>query len=141
MPETNNPKTDAAVEAILNASASEVADDDRRDGERHPYEADAAIVLHANELIQVGPILVRTADISTRGISVYSRQMLRPGCRGLIQLRRSDGRRTILGVEVRYCHYVSQLRHCSGLQLLPLDGKVDPSIFNDESGRPMLPPL
>lgn len=141
MSDTNKPKTDAAIEAILNASASDVVDEDRRDGERHTYEADAAVVLYVDEMTQIGPILVRTADISTRGIRVYSRQMLRPECRGVIQLRRSDGTRTILGVEVRYCHYVNQLRHCSGLQLLPLKGEIDPSIFNDESGRPLLPPL
>lgn len=98
---------------------------EKRDQERHPYAADVKFFLMSSNGTIRATIDVQTIDISQGGICIRSRNMFHIGAVGCIELLRSDGTCTLVGVEVRHCRYIGNMTHHTGLRFIPLPRDVE----------------
>jgi hypothetical protein len=111
---------------------------DRRSKRRHAYRAYVVIILVSPTGDRGKPILLRAKDISHTGMRVSSKQMIYPGSEGAVQMIRSNGRIALIGIEVKYCKYVGDMEHHTGLEFIPLPRGLTTDDFLDRDGRMVL---
>lgn len=132
MAETPQELTDELIEQASRMSSSTL---ERRGAKRHAYDGRVAIVLLSETGSPAPPALLRGRNISAGGLCVISRQMIHPGTVGAVQMVRSDGSSALVGVTVRYCVYVGNMRHFTGLEFMPLPSAITPADFVDQTGH------
>jgi hypothetical protein len=106
-----------------------------RDSDRHSYKGYLVLILLDRSGNPGEPIFLQAENISTGGIGVVSRYMFHVGSIGAAQLLRSDGKTAIVGVEVKHCRYVGDMRHSSGFQFTAVPPRIKQSHFMTENGR------
>jgi hypothetical protein len=128
------PITDQVIDVVAQAKGVPHGGD-RRAGERYPYTASVGIVLIAATGERYPPMVVQARNLSAFGISVVSRLMIHPGSGGAVQLVKSDGTAALVGVAVRYCHYLGHRQHATGLEFTRLPPGLKAEEFLDARGR------
>lgn len=133
------PSADALIEqaAKLETDSSASEDTERRQKKRVPYRAPLAIVLIGPTGEKSRPLVIRAKNISIGGLRLAGRQMFHVGSFGAVLMRRSDGRRALVGVKVVHCAYAGNLEHVTGLQFIPLPREMTADDFLDDHGRPV----
>ena len=127
--------SDRLIDIASGAESIGVQEKERRGRQRVPYEALAALILIDDNGRRSSPLVLPTRDISLTGVSVISRGGIREDSRGAMQLVRSDGRRALVGVIVRYCRYVGDMQHHAGMEFAPLPAGLSADDFLDSQGR------
>jgi hypothetical protein len=132
MAETPDGLTDQLIEQASRLSASTL---ERRGAKRHAYDGRVAIVLLSETGSPSAPVILQGRNISAGGLCVISRQMIHPGTVGAVQMVRSDGSAALVGATVRYCVYVGNMRHFTGVEFMPLPSEITAADFVDQDGR------
>lgn len=129
------PEVDRIIDVAAQEAAPTTETVERRARERHPYDAMVGLILLDDDDRPSGPRVLRAKDLSEGGLCLTSRTALPVGCRGAVQLVRSDGRMALTGVEVRHCRYVEDQAHEIGFMFIPLPQGVTRDQFTDANGR------
>lgn len=91
---------------------------EKRDRRRYPYPMVATLRFAAPPGGVETVVQVQAIDLSQGGIRIRSRGMFHVGAEGTIELTRSDGSCTLVGVKVCHCKYVGNMQHETGLQFI-----------------------
>lgn len=137
MDAANQTTSDKLIDAAAaNPASGKYTGEERRGCKRHPYSADATLVLLSEDGRPQKPLSVKGKDLSNGGVCIQTRFMIHPGRRGVIHLTRSDGRVVPVGVIVSYCRYMGNMLHETGLQFIAIANDISADVSSALKSKP-----
>ena len=127
---------DDIADQVEHAQAVEAAGGppvNRRKHTRYRFRSLAPVVWFMGEPL-LHTVELETSYIAVNGVRFVGRAALRPGVRGVMRLRKSDGSLALIGIEVKRCTYVGRMRSASGCEFVRMPEAHAGAWFADQSG-------